>query len=158
MPCLVSSFILKSKYRFPKHCSPHKIQPTNDIHCSWFVMLCCGQMFHDHTLRPRQNVRHFLTAFSNAFPWIKIYECWFKCHWSWFLMVQSTIFQRLFGTKPLSEPMVVSLLTYICVTQPQWVNTSFRITWWAFGQQYQWSNPEEYERTHSNKPTKTAYL
>ena len=27
-------------------------------------------------------------------------------------------------TKPLFEPMVVSLLTHICVTRPQWVN------WW----------------------------
>ena len=26
------------------------------------------------------------------------------------------------GDKPLSEPMMVSLLMYICVTQPQWVN------------------------------------
>ena len=28
----------------------------------------------------------------------------------------------LFGAKPLSEPMMVSLLTYICVTRPQWVS------------------------------------
>ena len=28
------------------------------------------------------------------------------------------------GNKPLSEPMMVSLLTHICVTQPQWVNSS----------------------------------
>ena len=27
------------------------------------------------------------------------------------------------GNKPISEPMMVSLLTHICVTQPQWVNT-----------------------------------
>ena len=27
------------------------------------------------------------------------------------------------GDKPLSEPMMVSLLTHICVTWPQWVNT-----------------------------------
>ena len=27
------------------------------------------------------------------------------------------------GDKPLSEPMVDSLLTHICVTRPQWVNT-----------------------------------
>ena len=27
------------------------------------------------------------------------------------------------GDKPLSEPMMFSLLTYICVTWPQWVNT-----------------------------------
>ena len=26
------------------------------------------------------------------------------------------------GDKPLSEPMMVSLLTHICITQPQWVN------------------------------------
>ena len=26
------------------------------------------------------------------------------------------------GDKPLSEPMMVSLLTHICVTPPQWVN------------------------------------
>ena len=27
------------------------------------------------------------------------------------------------GDKPLSEPMMVNLLTHICVTQPQWINT-----------------------------------
>ena len=30
------------------------------------------------------------------------------------------------GNKPLSEPMMVSLLTHICVTRPQWVNTSLK--------------------------------
>ena len=30
---------------------------------------------------------------------------------------------RPLGDKPLSEPMVVSLLTHICITRPQWVNT-----------------------------------
>ena len=30
------------------------------------------------------------------------------------------------GDKPLSEPMMVSLLMHICITRPQWVNTSFR--------------------------------
>ena len=29
------------------------------------------------------------------------------------------------GDKPLSEPMLVSLLTYICCTRPQWVNTNY---------------------------------
>ena len=29
------------------------------------------------------------------------------------------------GDKPLSEPMMVSLPTHICVTRPQWVNVSF---------------------------------
>ena len=31
---------------------------------------------------------------------------------------------RRSGDKPLSEPMIVSLLTHICVTRPQWVNKS----------------------------------
>ena len=30
------------------------------------------------------------------------------------------------GDKPLSEPMMVSLPTHICVTRPQWVNKSVR--------------------------------
>ena len=29
---------------------------------------------------------------------------------------------RRSGDKPLSEPMMVSLLTHICVTRPQWIN------------------------------------
>ena len=32
------------------------------------------------------------------------------------------------GDKPISEPMMVSLLTHICVTRPQWVN-SFGSQW-----------------------------
>ena len=35
---------------------------------------------------------------------------------------------RLPGDKPLSEPMMVSLLTPICVTRPQWVNDPQGIT------------------------------
>ena len=41
------------------------------------------------------------------------------------------------GDKPLSEPMMVSLLTHICVTRPQWVNIIayfvyklFQNNWW----------------------------
>ena len=36
-------------------------------------------------------------------------------------LVQIMAWCRL-GDKPLSEPMVVELLTHICVTRPQWVN------------------------------------
>ena len=34
------------------------------------------------------------------------------------------------GGKPLSEPMMVSLLTHICVTRPQWVKAWWRIFAW----------------------------
>ena len=30
------------------------------------------------------------------------------------------------GDKPLSEPIIVSLLTHICITRPQWVNIYFQ--------------------------------
>ena len=36
-------------------------------------------------------------------------------------LVQIKAWRRL-GNKPLSEPMMVNVLTHICVTQPQWVN------------------------------------
>ena len=36
---------------------------------------------------------------------------------------------RRSGEKPLSEPMMVSLLTHICVTRSQWVNSGFSINW-----------------------------
>ena len=36
-------------------------------------------------------------------------------------LVQIMAWRRL-GDKPLSEPMMVRLLTHICVTRPQWVN------------------------------------
>ena len=37
-------------------------------------------------------------------------------------LVQMMAWRRL-GDKPLSEPMMVGLLTHICVTRPQWVNS-----------------------------------
>ena len=36
-------------------------------------------------------------------------------------LVQIMVWRRP-GDKPLSEPMMVNLLTYICVTRPQWLN------------------------------------
>ena len=64
------------------------------------------------------------TTFSNAFSWMKMFEFLLKFHWSLFLRVQLTIFQRP-GDKPLSEPMMVKLLTHICITRPQWVNDAY---------------------------------
>ena len=71
------------------------------------------------------------TTFSNAFIWMKMYEFLLnlKFYWSLFLRTQLTISsigsdngsRRRPGDKPLSEPMMVSLLTHICVTRPRWV-------------------------------------
>ena len=84
-----------------------------------------------NTLRPRQNGRHFADdifkcIFFNENFWIPI-----KISLKFVpkgpinnipALVQIMAWRRP-GDKPLSEPMMVSLLTHICVTRPQWVNT-----------------------------------
>ena len=89
-------------------------------------------MFIFNTLRPRQNGRHFADdtfkcIFVNENVRILI-EISLK-----FVpkgpinnipsLVQIMAWRRP-GDKPLSEPMMISLLAHICVTRPQWVNTS----------------------------------
>ena len=88
-----------------------------------------------NTLRPRQNGRRFADdtfrrIFLNENVWISI-EISLK-----FVpkgpinnipaLVQIMAWRRS-GDKPLSEPMMISLLTHICVTRPQWVNKSWFI-------------------------------
>ena len=83
-----------------------------------------------NTLKPRKNGCHFADdsfkcVFLNENVWISI-EISLK-----FIpkgpinnipaLLQIMAWRRL-GVKPLSEPMMVSLLTHICVTRPQWVN------------------------------------
>ena len=84
-----------------------------------------------NTLRPRQNGRHFADdifkrIFLNENVWIPI-----KISLKFVpkgpinnipALVQMMVWRRP-GAKPLSEPMMVSLLTHIWVTRPQWVNT-----------------------------------
>ena len=83
-----------------------------------------------NTLGPRHNGHNFLD----------IYKCIFLNENEWMLLKISLKFVprvritnilalvqimawRRPGDKSLSEPMMVSSLTYICVTRPQWVNT-----------------------------------
>ena len=85
-----------------------------------------------NTLRPRQTCRHFA---DDILKWIFFNEN------VWILLKISLKFVpkvrinnipalvqimawRWPGDKPLSEPMVVWLLTHICVTRPQWVKQS----------------------------------
>ena len=83
-----------------------------------------------NTLRPRQNGRHFTDD---------VFKCIFLNENVRILLkiplkfvpkgpinnipslVQVMAWRRP-GDKPLSEPMMVSLTTHICVTRPQWVN------------------------------------
>ena len=88
-----------------------------------------------NTLRPRQNGRHvaddiFKCIFLNENVWIPI-----KISLKFVpkdlinnipALVQIMAWRRP-GDKPLSESMMVSLPTHICVTRPQWVSSSWRL-------------------------------
>ena len=91
-----------------------------------------------NSLRPRQNGRHFADDIfkciflNEIYVWI-MSECPIKISLKFVpkgpinnmpASVQITAWRRP-GDKPLSEPMMVSLLTHICVTRPQWVNATF---------------------------------
>ena len=62
------------------------------------------------------------TTFSNAFSWMKVFGFRLIFHWNLFPRVQlvQIMAWRHPVDKPLSEPMMVNLLTHICVTRPQW--------------------------------------
>ena len=78
----------------------------------------------------------FLTVLNNTFPnafsSMKTYEFPLRIHWGLFLWVRIINILVLVqimawcrpGDKPLSDAMMFSLLTRICVTQPQWVNST----------------------------------
>ena len=83
-----------------------------------------------NTLRPRQNGRHFpddifKCIFLNENTSISIKISLRFVHKGPInnipAMVRMMAWRRI-GDKPLSEPMMVSLPTHICVTRPQWVN------------------------------------
>ena len=82
------------------------------------------------TFRPKQNGYHFQTTFSNVFYWLKMYKFILWFHRSLFPNCQIDNIPALVrimawcraGDKQLSEAMMASLLTHICVTWSQWVN------------------------------------
>ena len=102
------------------------MQYVLSIHCCVMAYWSCNVL---KTLRPRQNGRRFpddiIKCISlNANAWVSI-----KISLKFVTkgpinkipaLVQIMAWRRP-GAKPLSEPMVVNLLTHKCVTLPQWV-------------------------------------
>ena len=88
-----------------------------------------------NTLRQRRNEQHFADdifkrIYFNENVWISI-----KISLKFVpkgpiniipALVQIMAWRRS-GDKPLSEPMMVSLPTHICVTRPQWVKVSYAV-------------------------------
>ena len=97
------------------------------------------QHWHINTLRLRQDGRHFP---DDIFKWIFLNEVILisiKISLKFVLigpinnipaLVQIMAWRRP-GDKPLSEPMMVSLLTHICVTRPQWVKACLEGLHWS---------------------------
>ena len=92
-----------------------------------------------NTLRPRQNGRHFADdtlkcIFANENVWIPI-KISLKFVPKFPInnipgLVQIMAWRRS-GDKPLSEPMMDSLLTHICVARPHWVNNKNVFLYWT---------------------------
>ena len=88
-----------------------------------------------NTLRLTQDVRHFpddifKSIFLNKNVWISIkisLKFVPRCPINNIPALVQIMAWRRPGHKPLSEPMMVSLPTHICVTQPQWVNAMEKI-------------------------------
>ena len=125
-----------------RHCSnsrhltmrkPTNKEPNNDFnnYKDWWFPL------RFNTLRPRQSCRHFaddilkcislnrnlwipLTISLTFVPKVRINNIP--------VLVQILAWCRP-GGKPLSVPMMVNLLTHVCVTRPQWVKMIIFIQW-----------------------------
>ena len=134
LPIKLAFYCLRNPLRPRKNCRhfPHNIQASigSDNGLEPNNMNIGTDDGRVNTLRPRQNGRHFPDD---------IFKCNFLNENGWVLipiplkfvpngqinniptLVQIMAWRRS-GDKPLSEPMMVSLLTHIRVTRPQWVN------------------------------------
>ena len=89
--------------------------------------------YRSNTLRPRQNGRHFpddifKCIFLNENVWISIkisLKIVPKGPINNIPALVQIMAWRWPSSKPLSELMMVSLLTHICITQLQWVNSVY---------------------------------
>ena len=96
-----------------------------------FCLLTWKIDIHDYinTLKPRQNGRHFLDDTLKCISLNENVRISIKISPNFVPKGPINNIPALFqimawcrsGDKPLSEPMVVRLLTHICITRPQWV-------------------------------------
>ena len=114
-----------------------------------------------NTLRPRRNGRHvpddiFKYIFYNENVWISL-----KISLTFVPKVRINHISALVpimawrrpGDKPLSEPMMVSLLTHIGVTRPHWVNTQWHDVSRDLGSHFEWRYLAEKVSGNHRQPT-----
>ena len=95
------------------------INQISKIICMW-LLFQCALLHWFNTLRPRQDGRHFP---DNIFKCIFLNENVSISIMISLKFVPKDLIHIIPGDKPLSEPIMVSLLIHICITQPQWVNS-----------------------------------
>ena len=99
------------------------------IHWKMWILFTSENLRALNTLRPRQNGRHFpddifkcIFLFENIWIWIKISLKFVpKVRISNIPALLRIMAWHRIGDKPLSELVMVNLLTHIYVTRPQWV-------------------------------------
>ena len=108
------------------HGAARGISERRHSSCSSFLIISMKNALLTH-LRPRENRHHvadniFKCIFLNEIVWISL---WISLKFVPKVQINNipALVQIMAwpGDKPLSEPMMVSLLTHICVTRPQWV-------------------------------------
>ena len=111
-----------TRVMFSKHVRTYIFQPSNTF-----------KLFFFNTLWQRQNGCHFVDnifkcIFMNVNVWI-LFKMSLKFVPNGPINIILSLVQIMAcgrpGEKPLFEPIMVRLLTHICVTWPQWVNTAF---------------------------------
>ena len=128
-----------NKWSLDPHLLPARVVEflSNITHLNSRLMPQCHSIYKDmllqlqlfNTLRPRQDGRRFPDDIFKHIFWNENVIIFIKISLKFVpngpidnipALVQIMAWRRP-GDKPLSEPMVVSLLTHICVTRPQWV-------------------------------------
>ena len=112
-------------YHKKKHTTP-EVGSNNVILVVWLPFRPIGDI---NTLTPRHNGRHFADdifkcIFLNENDWIPIkipLKFVPKGSINCILALVQIMAWRRPGDKPLTETLMVRLLTHICVTRPQWV-------------------------------------
>ena len=107
----------------------------NAIEQRYFLLYSLSFIYYLNTLRPRQNEQLFADDIfkciffnENVIISIKISLKFIpKCSINNIPSLVQIMAWCLPGDKPLSEPMMVRLLTHICVTRPQWVKSSWPV-------------------------------
>ena len=87
----------------------------------------CDQHIEAETRWPPFSRRHFKCIFLNENARISLkisLKFVRKIRINNFPALVQIVAWRRSGDKPLTEPIVVSLLTHICVTRPQWINNN----------------------------------